>query len=258
MEDRPANRNAKLVLLVRRFRQIGAKAVLRGIKSVIAQELPRAPVNSICSRLGGGIDDSAATASKLRRVIGGLNLEFGDGINAAQDGDISVVIGVVVDAIEQEIVLVAAHAVDGKTPACIAVGGRAATVNRSLDDFGYPGGELGKIGVTSPVQRQQFDCLACHDIAEGGALGLEQRSGSTDLYGLRYGADLQSEVESNGLLHIEHDVVSYFFAKPGGFDGDGVPADMERSNQVVAVNVALHGGVDPRVHVGGCYGDIGQ
>src|ERR1700730_18087617 len=150
--DRPAQSHSELILLVWRFARTRRFKESTGIQGLNAQELPGASVEVICARLRTGVDDGASAPSKLRRVVRRLNLELSDGIHAAQYGQVTVVVGIVVDAVQHEVVLVSAGSVDGETSAGIAVGRSVAAVNRSLDDLGDPRSERREVRVTPPVQ----------------------------------------------------------------------------------------------------------
>jgi hypothetical protein len=65
-------------------------------------------VEIVRARFSRGIDHGAAASPKFGRVIRGLNLEFRDCVYVAQYGNVSVIVGVVVDAIEDEVVLMPA------------------------------------------------------------------------------------------------------------------------------------------------------
>jgi hypothetical protein len=92
-----------------------------------------------------------------------------------------------------------------------------------------------RVRVAPSVQGQLLNRFGGHNVAQGCAFGFEQRSGSAYFHRFRNRADLETEVQPDGLLHIEHDVLANFPTEAGGFDGNRVSADMERSNHVIAV-----------------------
>src|SRR5208337_802369 len=133
-----------------------------------------------------------------------------------------------------------------------------AAVDRSLDDLGHPRGEFCEVRVAPPVQGQLLNRFGGHNVAQGCALGFEQRRGSAYFNRFRNQADLETEVQPDGLLHIEHDVLANFPMEAGGFDGNRVSADMERSNHVIAVLLRFCRSGNACVRVGSCDGDAWQ
>src|SRR5258707_1002275 len=69
----------------------------------------------IASRLGHGIDNGAPAASKLGRKGVRLNLEFLDRVDARAEHYASVIIGVVIYTIQEEVVEGSARSVCGET-----------------------------------------------------------------------------------------------------------------------------------------------
>src|ERR1700730_12220906 len=82
LEDRPANRTAKLITLERRLRSIGGgvEKVSR-IQRAVPQELENISVKSIRSRTSDSIYYSAGGSSVFRRIVGGDHGEFLHGID---------------------------------------------------------------------------------------------------------------------------------------------------------------------------------
>ena len=121
LDDRAAQRKAELVLLVRLLAKL--VEIVGGIEFFIAQELPNVAVDLICARLDDGIHDGAVAAAKFRAVGIGLDLELGDGVHrrlhhvGSPVEDVAQV-GVVVDAVEQEVVLQRACAVGAESVRC--------------------------------------------------------------------------------------------------------------------------------------------
>ena len=136
--DRAAKRSSELMLFIRCFGLVWRFEISSRIKGIITQKLPGAPMELISARLCSRIDDGSTTPSKLRRIVRGLDLELGDRVWAALHRDIAVIVGVVVNAIKDEVILVASSSVDREIPARIPVGWRAAAIDRPFGDLGYP------------------------------------------------------------------------------------------------------------------------
>src|SRR3984893_5431685 len=88
-----------------------------GVEIGVAQKFVRGSVNLIGARLHDRVDDGAAHATIFRAIVAGDDFEFGDGVRRNLDnlrGEALVAggVGVVVESVQQEIVVGAAHAVD--------------------------------------------------------------------------------------------------------------------------------------------------
>jgi len=102
-DDRAAQRRSELVALEvkARYSQLVIEVVV-GVEGPVPNELERAAMDLIGTRLGDDTDDSAAVATVLRRVIAGQQSELGDGIGIGIEQVAVIQQVVVVAAIEQE------------------------------------------------------------------------------------------------------------------------------------------------------------
>src|SRR6202034_13876 len=110
--DRPSKRAAELILAKGSLGLASRLEEPAGVQLRIPQEFESRSVKSVSPRLNGGVDDRAAAAPEFRRVVAGLNLEFLDGIHVGLQDVARVIVGVVVDAVEHEVVQISARAVD--------------------------------------------------------------------------------------------------------------------------------------------------
>ena len=151
LNDRPAKRTAKLILLVRRLLVTRRLEVSPGVQCLVAQELPGAPVKLVGPRLRRGVDYGSAAAAEFGRVVRCLDLEFSDCIDAADYRHIPVVVGVVIDSVQNEVILITASSIDRETSPSIPVGRRLCAVNRSLCYFGDSCSEGSQVRIASSI-----------------------------------------------------------------------------------------------------------
>src|SRR5882724_1896395 len=83
----------------------------------------------------GGIDDSTAAPSELGRVVTGLDFEFLDRVHVGLQNIGAVIVGVVIDAVQYEIVQKATRAVDCEAATCVSVGGGSSPTGQSVPTF---------------------------------------------------------------------------------------------------------------------------
>ena len=168
LHNRTAKGEAELVLLVGLLSDLVER--VGGVHLLVAQEFPDVSMNLVGARLDDGIHDGAVAASELRAVRVGLNFELGDRIDGGLDDvgrtvqDVAQV-GVVIDAVEQEVVL---------QRAC-AVGAEAECGFDARSGFrgSHADAEQGELGVVASVQRKRVDGLAIDYLVRVGSLGFE-------------------------------------------------------------------------------------
>ena len=133
------------------------------------------------------------TAPPLRpnsaRVVRGLDLEFRDGVNTAQNSHVSVVVGVVVNAVQNKVVLISASAIDREASARIPIRRCAASIHRSLDNLRNARGEFCEVRVAPAIQGQLLNRFGGNDVAQGSGLRFQQRSGSADYSRFAHGTE---------------------------------------------------------------------
>ena len=147
--------------------------VVDGIQFLVSQKLPHVAVDLVCARLDDGVHDGAIAAAEFRAVGVGFDFELGDGIHRGLDHIGRAVkhvakIGVVVDAVEQEIVLQRAGAVGAEAVCRLDA--------RSRLSGGNAGTEQSELSVIASVQRKRVDALAIYHLAQFGGFGFELRT----------------------------------------------------------------------------------
>src|ERR1019366_6661714 len=115
-DNRATEGAAKLVLLVGGCCLGRVVKVISTIQLVVPQEFPQRPVETIGAGLDHGVNDRAVAAAELSAVSVTFNLELLQGIGRGLDHKVGFVqevrqVGVIVDAVEQEIVLQGTRAI---------------------------------------------------------------------------------------------------------------------------------------------------
>src|SRR5262249_7825117 len=135
------------------------------------EEFPGFAVELVCSALDRRVDDGAGRSAIFGGIIVGFNFELGKCIrvwlnNLVGETLIAGAVGVVVDAIEQEVVEFAAAAVDVIRSVATAVG---AILQRG---FRYTRSQQREVGVGATIQRQLYDLLGVNELAARAGLCL--------------------------------------------------------------------------------------
>src|SRR5580700_6650344 len=135
--NRSTDGGAELILLIRRsllFGRVQEKIVR--IQGGIAEEFVHIPMKLIAPRFQGGVHHPACAAAELNVIIARLQLEFGERIDRGLNGLSALIlevggVGVVVSAIEREIVLRGAVPIDTENALGTLLKRRAGSVNAS-------------------------------------------------------------------------------------------------------------------------------
>ena len=80
-------------------------------------------MNAVGAGLDGCIDDCATTAAELSRIVAGLDPELRNRIDVRLENVAAVVIGVVINSVEDKVVEHSAGAVHRKATARVAIAG---------------------------------------------------------------------------------------------------------------------------------------
>jgi hypothetical protein len=151
----------------------------------------------------------------LSRIHVGFDLELHQRIDRGLDHDIAAVrkignLGIVVEAIEDEVIHVRAGSVGDKRAAVLgAIAGLSGLIASAR--LGYADGKLGEVQIVTSVQRQLRDGLRLDHLADRGVAAFEQWRSCGDFYGFRYVADLEVEIDARNLLHFQGDVLHFLF-----------------------------------------------
>jgi len=243
-----AQRPAKHVLLVRSFGLVRRFKESARIESFVSQEFEGISVETIRPGLCCGVHHASGAPAEFRRVVGRLNLELRDSVRTAQERDVAVIVRVVLDAVKDKIILVAAGPVDGKTAARVPVCRRAAAVHGALDDLGHARSQGRKIRVSASIQGQLFHLLAGNNAAQRSIRRLHQRGCAADFHRLCHRADLQAEIHAHTCLDVEHNVLAHHFLKALSINRHRIRPDLQGGDHVVAIRAALHGCRDPGIN----------
>ena len=135
----------------------------------------------------------------------------------------------VVEAVDDEVGVVGARAVDGEVRAAGALG--------LLADAGH---QVGEVGEVAAVQRHLHHLAADDHVALHGALRVEQGRRGGHLHGLRNGADLQHDVEPRGLVDLERDAALVQAAEAFFFDDQPVVAGRQVGHRVFPALIRFH------------------
>ena len=194
------------------------------------------------ARLRAHADGGARRAAVLRGVRARHDLELLDGVDGgARDlrGQLLDVLrdGVVVDAVEEEVVLDRAHAVHVDA-AGAAEGGAAALLREAVAL--HPGHEREQVVPVADGQRELGHLALVHDGAQGGALGVQQPLGLDHGHRLRrphaereVHAALLRDVEDHGLARL---------LEPRRLRLHGVAPGHQAQHEVGPFTIGLRGG----------------
>ena len=200
--DRPADRSAVLIVVKRRLRLVRVGEVVAGIERALVAEHEDGALRVVGSRLDRHVDDGAAAAPELRRVVRRLRLELRDGVEVGlDDGVPGAVVVVVVHAVEQVVRRGGSHAVDDERVLLSRVTVGPAAQLKSA------GRESGEGNETAPADGQLLDLLGLDDLAERAFLRLQNRRFRRDDDGLGGAADLEAEVDPEPVLDPHVDVL---------------------------------------------------
>ena len=152
-------------------------------------------MNLIGAALGGGVDDGAGGAAILGAVVAGLHAELADRVrrqlhHLVGKALVAGAVGVVIHAIDHEIVERAALAVDVERR---VAAGRAAVLEHGLADAGSQQREI-RIGAA--VQRQIDDRGVADHVAAAAGIGLDGGCGARHFDRLGHVADLQVQIDA--------------------------------------------------------------
>ncbi len=178
LQDRSAGCRAELIL-VERQRAVERPEESGGVQNRVAVVFPERAVQLVGAALDGYVDDGSGSVIVLGAVVVGLDFELLDGVGArlhylVREALVAGAVGVVIDAIEHEVVEFAALAVD-------VIGSVAAGVCTVFEErLGDARNQQRKIGVGAPIQREVGDFTGVDNLAAGAVVGFEEAGGIAD------------------------------------------------------------------------------
>ncbi len=182
--------------------------VADGVQIGVAQEFVSRAVKLVGPGAQRGIDHAAAHAAILGAEVAGDDFELGEGVGRRLHDLTGVVlvagsVRVVVQAIEQEVVIGAAHAVDVERAFAGSCAGRKAErLGRDVD----VGREQREVRVIAAIQRQFDNLLRGDNLIVLARIGFENRGHVGDGHGLGDFAELHFEVDALAGFDLDVDV----------------------------------------------------
>ena len=160
-------------------------------------------------------------------------------------------VGVVVNAVQEEAVIGAAHAVDVE---CALARRNRVSVDGPVD----VGGQQRQVGIIASIQRQIDDLLGVHHLPMFARIGIESRGRSRDLDGLCYRTHLQGGIDTLASVDINPHIFGRELLKPGFFYRQAVAAHLYIEEIVVAAGVRGALGLDTRLQIRQRYSGAGN
>ena len=243
--DRSADRSAVLIVVKRRLRLVRVGEVIPGIERALVAEHEHGALRIVGSRLDRHVDDGAAAAAELRRVVRRLRLELRDGVEVGLEDRVSgAVVVVVVHAIEQVVRRGGSHSVDDERVLLSRVPVAPAAHLKSA------GRESGERNETAPAHGQLLDLLGLDDLAEGSLLCLQDRRLGGDDHGLGRTSDFEGEVDPEPVLDPHVDVLPSGRSETLKGHEHVVGSDRQTDRFVIATAVGGRPGDDARLLMG--------
>src|ERR1035438_2058051 len=191
-------------------------------------------------------------ASEFGAVRIRFHLKFGDGIHRRLHhigGTVEHVaqIGVVVNAVEQEIVLQGARAVGAET--------RAGFHARARFSRRHPRSEKSELRIVASVQGERVDAPVVYHLAKFGGFGFELWTFAGDRDDFRCHASLKLHVHAEAILDVHLNRAGNGLLESLLLDGDTVTADPERARDILSLIIGREGQLSAAIDVG--HGDLG-
>ena len=224
------------------FEEVGS------VEFVVAEEFINITVEIVGAGFHGGVQNGSTGTAKLSAEIGSLDFEFLDGVDGRKGDIVGAVekvngIGVVVDAVEKVVVLGGPQTVGGKgTVLGVATSVRLRGV--------YASGDLSEESEIATVERKVVDGLGIDDLADGGALRFEKRSGRADFDGLCDIARLEGEILDDAGANLHDDAGSSRCLKALIGNLEFVSAKLDGRELVEAVRSCSGGEADTGTLIG--------
>ncbi len=202
----------------------------------VAQKLVSRAVKLVRSGTHGRVDHAAADAAVFRAEVAGDHFEFGKRIgrrlhHLARIALVAGRIGVVIQPVQQEIVIGAAHAVHVERAFARRAGGR------KQDRHGrtmHVRGKQREIGIIAAVQRQLDNLLRVDHLPVFARVGFEHLGGALHVDGLADCADLHGDVDALARIHRHVDTGGFEGFEAGELGRNGVSTYVDVEEIVIA------------------------
>ena len=199
--------------------------------------------------LDGNVQNCPARAAELCAHGIGLHPELLNRIRRRADYKarfIGEIFGqaVVINAVEQIVILIRAHAVGAEAAGALVAGARSGR--------GGAGREHRQAREIAAVQRQVHDFLALHDLAQIGRIGLQRRRRGGDFDSFTELTDFESDIDSQTILDIEGDSLVQRSLESTGFHADRIMTNRQRCHHIIAGRIRGCLGSDVGIDIGDC------
>ena len=244
--ERAAQRTTELIAPVVGFVGDGGLEEVSCVERLVSEELEHVSVQGVGAGLGRQIDHPTVEAPELRRRTVGLHLEFLDGVDHRQEGDLSRFRLQNRNPVEQIFVGAGAPAVHA----------RELRVGRQRD----AGRERGEGDERPAVQRQLHDLWVLDDHSQARGLRAQDRGIGGHRNLLADVSDLEREVDAGLLAGPQSNAMLPHRFEPGQLDVDAVRAGEEARHRIHPLFIGHHDPLAVCSHVGDGHGgarDVG-
>ena len=249
LHDRAAHHAAELVAVEERLLAVGRLEEAGGVEVGAAHEVPGRAAEGVGAAGVGHVDGGAGRAAVLRAHVVGDHLELGHRVgrglhHLVREALVARAVGVVVDAVDQEVVEGGAQAVDVERAFARR---EAAGVERRQ---AHAGREQRELRVLAAVERQGARELAADHLAAVARVGLQLRGRGPHLHLLGELAHGHRHVHAQTRADRDLHVVDDRHREAGLVGGHHVAADAHVEELVVPLGVGGAFGGDAGVEVG--------
>ena len=256
LDDWSADGSAELIALQQGLlegRGSLSEDVADGVQIGIAQELVSRAMKLVPTGARGYTDHRATGPPVLRAVVVGDDLELRHGIgrrlrHLIGETLVAGAVGIVVDAIEQEVVIRAAHPVHVEGA---LAGSRRGGQRRAV----YVGSQQGQVRVGAAVERQFHHLFCVDDLSVIARVRLEDTGGPADLDRFGDFSNRQIQIHALPRVDIDSQVGGNSFGEARSLGGDCVPADSDTGKFIIPFRVSGLGDNNPGIEI--CQRDFG-
>ena len=231
--DRPSQGTTELVLLKGHLGTAGIEIRI-GVEILVAEKLEKSPVELVGSGFHVDHDRPAQAPAEFGWQHVGEHLEFGNGVGIRQHRRLIVVGSVIVDAVQQEVIVLDTVAVDRHQRVLVGGVGSLRHISASR--------ERNELDEVAAVQRQIHHLLGFEHLAERGGFRLQEGRFAHHFDGLLHIADFQSERKTQPVLDVQYDSVTNCAFETFGFHRYRIGPDAKRRCSIET----FYAGTDPQ------------